>query len=212
MKIQLVQQIIITNRHKHFLMLDELCFKSKNLYNYALYQIRQHYKETSNYLSYAKLTSMLSSSNQIDYRSLPYAQCSQQLLRQLDKQYLSFYKAIKSSKMKGKKVRLPKYKDKDNGRNLVVYTNQCFKQKDNILSLKIDKTRKIEINKDKENIQQDRIIHKENQYVKEIDYNKEYELKDDNGRYGSVDLGLNNLATLVSNDAQSIIFDGRKIK
>lgn len=52
MKIQLTQQIIIHNKHRYFSMLDELCFKSKNLYNYALYQIRQYYKQTAKYLSY----------------------------------------------------------------------------------------------------------------------------------------------------------------
>ena len=44
MKIQLTQQIIINNKHGWYSMLDELCFKSKNLYNYALYQIRQYSK------------------------------------------------------------------------------------------------------------------------------------------------------------------------
>ena len=42
---------------------------------------------------------------------------------QLDKQYESFYRAIKSDKMKGKKVRLSHYKDKVKGRNIVTYTN-----------------------------------------------------------------------------------------
>ena len=152
MKIQLTQQIIINNRHRYFSMLDMLCLKSKNLYNYALYQIRQHYKEAAKYLSYYDLNRTLSAEDQIDYRSLPYAQCAQQVLMQIDKQYKSFYRAIKSAKMKGKKVRLPHYKDKVKGRNIVTYTNQCFKAKDNILTLKIDKCNKIELKIDKENV------------------------------------------------------------
>ena len=44
-QIQLTQQIIIHHKHRYFSMLDELCFKSKNLYNYALHQIRQYYKQ-----------------------------------------------------------------------------------------------------------------------------------------------------------------------
>ena len=76
MKIQLTQQIIINNKHRWYSMLDELCFKSKNLYNYALYQIRQYYKNTNKYLSYNELNTLLSKENQIDYRSLPYVQCS----------------------------------------------------------------------------------------------------------------------------------------
>ena len=211
MKIQLTQQIIVNDKHRWFSMLDELCFKSKNLYNYGLYCIRQHYKETNKYLSYYDLNNILSKENQIDYRSLPYTQCSQQILRQLDKQYLSFYKTLKSPKMKGKKIRLPKYKDKEKGRNVVVYTNQCFKLKDNILTLKIDNQSKIEI-KTNLDVQCVRIIHKGNHIVIELIYNREYEIKEDNRRYASIDFGLDNLATLTSNVCQSIIYDGKKIK
>ena len=211
MKIQLTQQIIVNNKHRWYSMLDELCFKSKNLYNYALYQIRQYYKNTNKYLSYYELNTLLSKENQIDYRSLPYAQCSQQILKQIDKQYVSFYNALKSPKIKGKKIRLPKYKDKENGRNIVIYTNQCFKLKNNILSLKINNNNKIDINTNL-NVQIVRIIHKGNHIVIELIYNKEYELKCDNKQYAAIDLGLNNLVTLTSNVCQSVIYDGKKLK
>ena len=211
MKMQLTQQIIVNNKHRWYSMLDELCFKSKNLYNYALYQIRQYYKNTNKYLSYHELNTLLSKENQVDYRSMPYAQCSQQILRQIDKQYVSFYRVLKSQKMKGKKIRLPKYKDKENGRNIVIYTNQCFKLKNNILSLKINDNNKICINTDL-NVQIVRIIHKGNHIIIELIYNKEYELKCDNRQYAAIDLGLNNLATLTSNTCQSVIYDGKKLK
>ena len=211
MKIQLTQQIIVNNKHRWYSMLDELCFKSKNLYNYALYQIRQYYKNTNKYLSYYELNTLLSKENQIDYRSLPYAQCSQQILKQIDKQYVSFYNTLKSQKMKNKKIRLPKYKDKENGRNIVIYTNQCFKLKNNILSLKINNNNKIDINTNL-NVQIVRIIHKGNHIVIELIYNKEYELKCDNKQYAAIDLGLNNLVTLTSNVCQSVIYDGKKLK
>ena len=196
-------------------MLDMLCLKSKNLYNYALYQIRQRYKETKKYLSYYDLNRALSAEDQIDYRSLPYTQCAQQILMQIDKQYKSFYRAIRAIKlvkMKCKKVRLPHYKDKEKGRNIVTYTNQCFKIKNNILTLKIDKYNKIELKTDKENVQQVRVIPKGNHIIIEIIYNKEYKLKENNNRFGSIDFGLNNLATLTSNACQSMIYDGRKLK
>ena len=202
---QLTQQIIVNNKHRWYSMLDELCFKSKNLYNYALYQIRQYYKNTNKYLSYYELNTLLSKENQIDYRSLPYAQCSQQILKQIDKQYVSFYNALKSQKMKDKKIRLPKYKDKENGRNIVTYTNQCFKLKNNVLSLKINDNNKIDINTNL-NVQIVRIIHKGNHIIIELIYNKEYVLKCDNRQYAAIDLGLNNLATLTSNVCQSVIY------
>ena len=114
MKIQLTQQITISNKSNKFAQLDELCFLSKNIYNVVLYHIRQYYKETGKYMSYKKLAKALSDSNNVDYRAIPYAQSAQQVLRQVDSQCKAFYAAIKSKKMQCKKVRLPKYKDKEN--------------------------------------------------------------------------------------------------
>ena len=67
------------------------------------------------------------------------------------------------------------------------------------MTLKIDKCNKIELKIDKENVQQVRIIPRGNHIIIEIIYNKEYTLKENNNRFGSIDLGLNNLATLTSN-------------
>ena len=114
MKIQLTQQIIISNKNDKFAQLDDLCFLSKNLYNVALYHIRQYYKETGKYLQCYELINTLSHSNNVDYRAMPYAQSAQQVLRQVDSQYKAFFASLKSKKMQGKKVRLPKYKDKEN--------------------------------------------------------------------------------------------------
>ena len=212
MKIQLTQQIIINNKHRYFSMLDMLCFKSKNLYNTCLYHIRQHYLNTKSYLNYYSLNRQFTSEHNFDYYNMPYAQCAQQVLKQVDKQYVSFYKALKSIKMKGKKVRLPKYKDKENGRNIVIYTNQCFRLKDNIITLRIDNEHKITFNTDKTDIQQVRIIPRGDHIVIEIIYNKKYKIKENNDRFGSIDLGLNNLATFTSNVCQSIIYDGKQLK
>ena len=127
MNIQLAETIIITDRHKYFPVIDTLCFLSKNLYNSALYEIRQYYFNNKQYLSYNNLNKQFSNDNNIDYRALPYTQMSQQVLKQVDKNFISFFKGIKAIKNAGKHVHIPKYKDKETGRNLIVYTNQCFK-------------------------------------------------------------------------------------
>ena len=211
MKIQLTQQIQISNKSNKFAQLDELCFLSKNLYNVVLYHIRQYYKETGKYLTYNKLAKTLSDSNNLDYRVMPYAQSAQQVLRQVDSQYKAFYASIKSKKMQGKKVRLPKYKDKENGRNIFIYTNQSAKVSNGIVYLKTRQGRlsfKIVANK----IQQVRLVPKANHIIVEIIYNKECEAKQDNNRDASIDLGLDNLCTLASNSAQSIIINGKPLK
>lgn len=211
MKIQLTQQIVVSNKSDKFAKLDELCFLSKNLYNVALYHIRQYYKETSKYLSYNKLAKTLSDSNNLDYRAMPYAQSAQQVLRQVDNQYKAFYASIKSKKMKGKKIRLPKYKDKENGRNIFVYTNQGAKVSNGIVYLKT-KQGTLSFNVVSDKIQQVHLVPKANHIVVEVIYNKEYELKQDNSRYASIDLGLDNLCTLTSNATQSIIVNGKSLK
>ena len=211
MKIQLTQQIIVSNKSSKFAPLDELCFLSKNLYNVALYHIRHYYKETGKYLSYNKLAKTLSDSNNLDYRAMPYAQSAQQVLRQVDNQYKAFYAAIKSKKMQGKKVRLPKYKDNENGRNVFIYTNQGAKVSNGVIYLKT-KRGILSFKTVSDSIQQVRLVPKANHIVVEIIYNKECEAKQDNNRYASIDLGLDNLCTLTSNTAQSIIVDGKRLK
>ena len=211
MKIQLTQQIIVSNKSSKFAQLDELCFLSKNLYNVALYNIRQHYKETGKYLSYNKLAKTLSDSNNVDYRAIPYAQSAQQVLRQVDNQYKAFYASIKSKKMQGKKVRLPKYKDKENGRYIFIYTNQCAKVSNGVVSIKT-KQGTLSFNTVANSIQQVRIVPRANHIVVEVIYNKECGIKQNNNRYASIDLGLDNLCTLTSNVVQSIIVDGKRLK
>ena len=56
------------------------------------------------------------------------------------------------------------------------------------------------IKTDLQSFQQVRVLPKSSKIVIEIIYNKEVEeLKEDNGRYISIDLGLDNLATLTNN-------------
>ena len=210
MKLQLTQQIIITQKHKYYAGLDYLCLLAKNLYNVALYNIRQQYFKDKTYLNYNTLDKLLSSN--VDYKAIPYRQSAQQILRSVDKTYNSFFKGIKSDKNKGKKVRLPRYKDKEKGRYVLVYTNQCFKHKDSIIKLKGINGVWYEFYTDKENLQQVRLIPKGNHIVVEIIYNVEYELKEDNNRYASIDLGLNNIVALSSNVCNSILYNGRPLK
>ena len=210
MKLQLTQQIIITQKHKYYAGLDYLCLLAKNLYNVALYNIRQQYFKDKTYLNYNALDKLLSSN--VDYKAIPYRQSAQQILRSVDKTYSSFFKGIKSDKNKGKKVRMPRYKDKEKGRYVLVYTNQCFKHKDNIIKLKGIDGVWYEFYTDKENLQQIRLIPKGNHIVVEIIYNVEYELKENNNRYASIDLGLNNIVALSSNVCNSILYNGRPLK
>ena len=57
-----------------------------------------------------------------------------------------------------------------------------------------------------------RLVPTANHIAVEIIYNKECEAKQDNNRYASIDLGLDNLCTLTSNATQSIILNGKPLK
>ena len=204
--------LIVNKGSPYYNVLDELCFLSKNLYNASLYEIRKHYNDTKTFLSAFTLMKMFVSSNNVDYRALPYAQTAQCVVVQVEKMYKAFFAVLKSPKMQGKKIRLPKYKDKVNGRNVVIYTKQSIHIKDNIITLKTHKGN-INIKTNKTNIQQIRIVPKGNHIVIECLYKVECNaFKGDNKRYGSIDLGVNNLCTFTSNIGQSIIYNGRPLK
>ena len=73
-------------------IIDEMCFASKNLYNYANYIIRQEYIENQRYIAYQELNSNLKTYQQYkDCMSQP-ANCT---LRLLDKTWKSFFIGLK---------------------------------------------------------------------------------------------------------------------
>ena len=69
-----------------------MCFKSKNLYNYANYIIRQEFVTTGNYIDYPTMNKNLKT--QIDYKNCM-SQPANCTLRLLDKNWKSFFVAIK---------------------------------------------------------------------------------------------------------------------
>lgn len=196
-----------------------LCKISKDLYNQALYEVKENLK-TDKFLFYYNLINiMINKSNlegNINYRLLK-AQVSQQILKQLDKDLKSYYKSIKlykKDKTKFKGVpKPPNYKSKYNN---LTYTNQCSKIKDGYIHL--SKQLKISIPQWEKyknliaDFNQVRIIPK-NDYIKiEIIYEKSTqntELLSD--KFASIDLGIDNLITLISED-DNILFSGKQIK
>jgi IS605 OrfB family transposase len=72
---------------------------------------------------------------------------------------------------------------------------------------------KLKIKTDKEDIRQFRLIPKGSYIVAEVIYEvTEEALKKDNGKYASIDLGLNNLMTVASNVSKPFIINGRPLK
>lgn len=207
----LVEQHIIKKSDSRFKELDNLLFLSKNLYNAGLYITRQYYFEHKKFLNYQSLASIMVKENNVDYRQMP-AKVSQQTLKLIEQNFKSFFKHLKVKK-KDEVIKIPNYLKKDTGRFVVTYTSQAISSKEikkGILKLsKVKSTFKT----DKTDIQQVRLISKNNHIVVEVIYNvKDVEPLADNERYASMDLGLNNLGTVGSNVVKPFIINGKPLK
>jgi Probable transposase. len=90
---QLAERHIIKSTENRFVEIDGLAFQSKNLYNAANYVIRQNFLYGWGYLNYNKMAQLMKSHQA--YKALP-AKVSQQILMRLDKNWKSFFEAVKA--------------------------------------------------------------------------------------------------------------------
>ena len=218
---QLVEKHIVKESSRDFRVLDELCFKSKNLYNSTLYAIRQEFCSSGIYLSCYKLQKEFKEKNNFDYRQLP-AGVAQQTMRIVDQNFSSFFAALRDwkvnpGKYKGK-PKIPKYLDSMDGRFMVVYTNQRFSKvwlKKGFIVLCGLPDLKIRTKVADKKINQVRIIPRVGKYVIEVVYTvPDVTKKLDNGKFAAIDLGVNNLATITTTleGDKPLVVDGRKVK
>src|SRR5215472_8447506 len=89
-RMQLVEQHVIDRKDPRYSVIDEAAFKSKNLYNAALYLVRQSYIHEGKFLNYNEVQKRMQSHEA--YKGLP-AKVSQHVLMQLDHDWDSFFKA-----------------------------------------------------------------------------------------------------------------------
>ena len=206
----------------YYKMLREFCHLSKNLYNHANYLIRQAFTDKKEYLSYAKVDKLLKADTEYpDYRAMPSAQAAQQTLRLLDKNWRSFFAAIRDWKAHPEKYKdcpkLPNYKRKD-GYSVLIMTNQtcpikdgalCFPRKFNGFTV-----RPVFIKNEAAHFQQVRFVPNSDGITMEIIYEiPDTEALPDNGRYASIDIGINNLAAIATNtEAGNYLVKGTPLK
>lgn len=189
----------------------DICVKAKNLYNQSLYYLRQSYFGKIQYFKEYELTGLFAEYGEENYKSLP-AQTSQQIIKLMFKNIKSWQKSRKDYEKNPSKYlgrpKLPKYKKET---SICILTNQQVKLKNGIISF--PKMANLPDLKTKQNnVQQVRVIPKLNHCVVEVVYNsKEVKLKEYNGRWMGVDLGLNNIAACSTNDSAFII-DGKRLK
>ena len=197
--------------------MDELCFKSKNLYNATLYAVRQSFIKNGEYLNYYRINKIFTEENNVDYRALP-AKVSKYTQMLVDFAMKSFFALVKKKK-KGeydKKVRLPKYLDKAKGRMTVHYERGAlsFKKREGYIHLsKTEIFVKLPEDMNENDIKFVRIVPGSGKFTVEIGFEREGKSQIMAGNYASIDLGVNNLATMVDTVTRKpIIINGRPLK
>ena len=136
-----VERHLIKPSNDLYSICDDLTFKSKNLYNAGLYQIRQSIFERNKsdkenkkpVLSWAQLVSEFRKQNQTDMKALP-SKVSTNIIKMLGGNISSYYQLLKgyndkSNKKITNKPRIPGYLHKTKGRYVVEFTNQTFAKK-----------------------------------------------------------------------------------
>ncbi|MBR4904244.1 MAG: transposase [Selenomonadaceae bacterium] len=201
-----------------YFQLRELCFFSNCLYNFALYNIRQKFFADKTYLTYFSNCSLCKDND--NYKLLP-AQVAQHTLQAVDFAFKSFFGSV--GKVKG--ARPPRYRKKGGLFNLII-PNQSIHVKDGYLTIPQSRTYTNVLNSHRIRIKvPERLNGKKILEVKIIPLYKGrafkiaycYEVAAENlnlNRENSlaIDIGLDNLATCVTNFGTSFIMDGRKIK
>lgn len=204
-----------------YLILKELSHTAKNLANQAIYNVRQYYFTEGEYLNYQKNYALLKDSE--NYKILN-SNMAQQILKEVDGSFKSFFgllKLAKKGKYAFKDCKLPHYLPKNGyttlvigfvrlkGNKLIIPFSNSFKKTHEPVEITIPP-----ILLDKK-VKEIRIIPKANARFFEIQYTYKAECIQRNLNKNNalaIDLGINNLATCVTNTGKSFIIDGRRLK
>ena len=201
--------------------LRSLCHTAKDLTNQALYCVRQYFFNEHKYLSYEKVYAELKT---CDNYKLIAANMSQQILKEVDSSFKSFFALLKLVKKKGypaNAVKIPHYLPKDGYATLII---QVFAIRDGVFVLPYSRAYNKDHSKVKikvppilegKNVKEIRIIPKDKARFFEIQYIYESNVQPkelDKTKALAIDLGVDNLATCVTSDGNSSIIDGRRLK
>jgi putative transposase len=200
---QLVEQHIIRRTDARYAAIDAAAFASKNLYNAANYLVRQSFIHEGVYLGYAEVFHRIKDHEA--YGALP-RKVSNDVLRQLDKNWRAFFQALvawqeDSSKFLGR-PKLPGYKHKQTGRNILIYDIQALSAPALRRGEVIPSQLGISIPTQQTTVKQARIIPRRGYYVLEVVYDREPVPSAVNpALHAGVDIGVNTLAAIASDKA-----------
>ncbi|NFF75954.1 IS200/IS605 family element transposase accessory protein TnpB [Clostridium sporogenes] len=204
-------------------IIEKLSYHTTKLYNIANYDCRE--------IKFKSFYEMRKIYKNNYHTKFLHSQSFQQIFKILEQNWKSYFASIKDYKKNPNKYkgvpRQPKFKNTNNKKNEIIYDKQGIRYKDDILKLSLSKVMKEEfkvksLNFDMENIKMPINLNSLQQikikwdnsskqwylimiYKKqEIDITKEYD------NMMSIDLGLDNLATIIfENNLSSYIIDGK---
>lgn len=211
---KLVERHIIAKNHPLWSEIDHKAFLSKNLFNLANYHYRQHFFEHHQKLNFNQLYHLLSQSP--DYKALP-TKVSKQIIRRLDSAWSSYFQAVKSWQKTPKKFlaqpKIPGYKHKTKGRNILPYSYESISKKALKTGICHLSMSEIKIPTSQNEIIEARIVPKSSCYVIEIVYEKALETTPDQ-QIAGIDLGVNNLMAVTTNQTgvRPLLIKGRPLK
>jgi putative transposase len=206
---------------QEYTALKELCKLSKNLYNSTLYAVRQYYFVEKKYLRYESAYHICKENE--NYKALG-TEIAQQTMKIVDRSFKSFFALISKARQgeyRFNDVRIPHYLPKDGFFSLII---PRVKVKNGFFSVPTSSAFRKELGGIKipfperlleKTIKEVRIHPKHNCNFFEIEFvyiQEEENLNLDSNSALSIDLGLDNLATCVTNAGASFIVDGKKLK
>lgn len=198
---------------------DDLCFKAKNLYNAALYKFRQSYfDETTKTLGWMEINTLFSQTRQEDFLSLQ-SKVANGVIKMLGSNISSFFGLLKLKKegKYNKKVKLPKYLHKTEGRFVLDFRSGTISKKrgknGEIILCPRNYNIKI-LTKIKEKVKCVRVVPCRNYYKIEVIYEFKEALPKNEGCIAGIDPGSKNLLAIAFSDKEKrpLIISGKKIK
>ena len=215
MKVNRVEQQIIRKNNPIYDVVDQHCFYSKNVYNQANYIIRQEFINNNNKFSAYDVQKLMQS---MDCYKECGSQAAQKTIQLVDKMWKSYFKAIKDWKKNPSKYlgmpKLPKYLPKD-GRQVFMLKNIQCSLNNGQFRIAFKPFGGYTVNTHAVGkLMQCRFVPKADYYVMEIVYEIEVpDVVEERIRICSIDLGTENLVTMVNNvGLQPVVIKGGAIK
>ncbi|MDY7006863.1 MAG: transposase [Cyanobacteriota bacterium] len=212
---RVVDRHIIRRTHQYWAWCDRLAYLSKNLYNLANYYCRQHFFCTGHSLNLTKLYHLTKNSDA--YRALP-TKVSKQIIKCLTKTWHGYFQAIiewlrHPEKFLGK-PKIPKYKNKTQGRNVVIYSKESVYKaplKNGICHLSMSE---IKIPVVVDTVIEVRIVPATSCYIIEVVFEKTNQPQIHSTYVAGIDLGIDRLVALSTNKpgVKPMLVNGQPLK